>query len=64
MPIALAAVPRRQSTDRFDERQPGAYRPLGIVLMRLWITEIDEHAISHVLGDEAVKPAHGLGDAF
>ena len=29
--------PRRQLTDRLDHRQPGAHRPLRIVLMRLWV---------------------------
>jgi hypothetical protein len=27
----------RQLTDRIDHRQPGAHRPLGIVLMRSWV---------------------------
>ena len=52
-----------QSADRIDKRQPGSDRPLGIVLVRLRVAEVDEHAVAHVLGDEAVEAGHGLGDA-
>ena len=52
---------RRQSADRLDHRQPGAHRPLGIVLMRLRIAEIDQHPVAHVLGDKAVEAADRLG---
>ena len=55
-------LPRRQSADRLDHRQPGADRPLGIVLMRLRIAEIDQHPVAHVLGDKAVEAADRLGD--
>ena len=55
-------LPRRQSADRLDHRQPGAHRPLGIVLMRLRIAEIDQHPVAHVFGDEAVEAADRLGD--
>jgi hypothetical protein len=34
--------------DRVDYRQPGPGRPLGVVLMRLGIAEINEHAIAHI----------------
>ena len=47
---------------RLDDRQPGAHRPLGIVLMRLRIAEIDQHSIAHVLGDKAVEAADRIGD--
>ena len=53
---------RRQSADRLDHRQPGAHRPLGIVLMRLRIAEIDQHPVAHVFGDKAVEAADRLGD--
>ena len=42
----------------FDQRQPRAHRPLGIVLMGLRIAEIGEHAVAHIFGDETT----GLGD--
>ena len=54
---------RRQSADRLDHRQPGAHRPLGIVLMRLRIAEIDQHPVAHVLGDKAVEAADRLATA-
>ena len=53
-----------QRTDRRDQLQPRPHRPLGIVLVRLRIAEIDEHAVAHVLRDEAAEALHGLGDAF
>ena len=56
------SLSRRQSADRLDDRQPGAHRPLGIVLMRLRIAEIDQHAVAHVFGDKAVEAADRLGD--
>ena len=46
------------------ERQPGPHRALGVVLMGLRIAEIDEHAVAHVLRDEAAEALHGLGDAL
>ena len=51
-------------SNRFDERQSGPHRPLGIILMCLGIAEIDEHAIAHVPCDEPAKPADRLCDAF
>ena len=48
---------------RLDERKAGAHRPLGIVLVRLRVAEIDQHAVAHVLGDKAVEAADRLGDA-
>src|SRR5215472_2486180 len=53
----------RQAADRFDHRKRGAHRLLGIVLMRLRISQIDQHAVAHVFGDEAVKAADRLGDS-
>jgi len=53
---------RRQPADRFDHREAGVHRPLGIVLMRLRISEINQHAVAHVFGDKAVKAADRLGD--
>src|SRR5262245_34083244 len=44
--------------------QPCLDRPLRVILMRLGIAEIDEYAVSQVLGDEPVKSPHGVGDAF
>jgi hypothetical protein len=47
-----------QRSDRFDKRQGAAHSPLGIVFMGLGIAEVGEHAVTHVLGDEATA----LGD--
>ena len=37
-----------------DHRQPGAHRPLGLVLVRLRPAEVGEHPVAHVLGDVAL----------
>jgi hypothetical protein len=52
----------RQLADRRDHRQPGAHRPLGIVLMRLRIAEIDQHTVAHVFGDKAVETTDRIDD--
>ena len=52
-----------EPADRVDDREPAAGRALGIVLMRLGIAEINEHAIAHVLGDKTAKAADGVGNA-
>jgi hypothetical protein len=44
---------------RLDEREPGAHRALGIVLVGPRIAEIGEHAVAHVLRD---KPAGAFDD--
>ena len=56
--------PRRlKPADRLDDREPGAYRTLGIIFVRLGIAEINEHAVAHVFRDKAGKAAHRIGDA-
>jgi len=52
-----------EPADRVDNRKPGASRALGVVLMRLGIAEINQHAVAHILGDKPTKAADGLGDA-
>jgi hypothetical protein len=54
-------LPRRQLADRLDHRKPSAHRPLGIVLMRLRIAEIDQHSVAHILGDKPVEAADRVG---
>ena len=56
------SLSRRQSADRLDEREAGAHRPLGVVLVRLRVAEIDQHPVAHVLGDKAVEAGDRLGD--
>jgi hypothetical protein len=51
-----------EATDRVDGPQPGPNRPLGIVLMRSRVTEIDQHAVAHVFRDKAIEPGDHLGD--
>ena len=46
---------RRESGHRLDDREPGAHRPLGVVLMRLRPAEIGQHAVAHELGDVALE---------
>ena len=51
-----------EATDRVDDTQPRPDRPLGIVLMRSRVAEIDENAVAHVLGDKAIEPGDDFGD--
>ena len=44
-----------QRTHRCDQLQPRPHRPLGVVLMRLRIAEVDEHAVAHVLRHEPAE---------
>lgn len=66
---------RLQIRHGLDEREAGAHGLLGIVLMRLRITEIGEHAVAHIsrhdsliavdyLGDAVVKERHQLAHVF
>jgi len=45
-----------------DHAQPGPDRALRIILMRLRVAEINQHAVAHVFGDKAVKPCDGPRD--
>jgi hypothetical protein len=49
--------------DRINESQAGPYRLLGVVLMRLWVAEVHQHPIAHVLGDKAVEAGDRVSDA-
>ena len=48
---------------RRHEREPGADRPLGVVLVRPRVAEVGQHAVAHVLGDEAALPLDRRRDA-
>jgi len=49
-----------EAADGVDSAQPRPYRPLGVVLMRLRVAEINQNAVAHIPGDEAT----GSGDDF
>ena len=51
-----ASTPAERPTASIT-RQPGADRPLGIILVGLRVAEIDQHPVAHVLGDKAVEAA-------
>ena len=51
-----------EATDGVDHAQPRPDRPLGIVLMRPRVAEIDQDAVAHVLRDKAVEPPDDFGD--
>ena len=42
---------------RRNQLQARPHRPLGVILMRLRIAEVDEDAVAHVLRDEAAEAA-------
>ena len=54
---------RFQRADGIDQGQSGPDRPLGVVLMRLRIAEIDQNPVAHVFGDKAVEAGDRVGDA-
>ena len=47
-----------------DEFQPDPHRALGVVLMRLRIAEIDEHAVAHISRHKPGIAADHVGNAF
>ena len=54
-PFGCSEVP-----DRLDLSQARAYCSLGIILLSVRISEIDQHTVAHVSGDEAVVLADRL----
>ncbi len=59
----LQRVGGGNAAHRLDHREAGAHRPLGIVFVGARIAEINQHAVAHVFGDEAVEAAHRFSDA-
>ena len=51
-----------QLRHRGDQGQTGADRPLGIVFMGSGISEIGQHPVAHVFGNEPVIPCDDVGD--
>ncbi len=51
-----------EASDTVDDAQPRPDRPLGIILMRSRVTEINQHPIAHILGDKPGEAADRLGD--
>jgi hypothetical protein len=49
--------------DSVHKGKPSPNRPLGVVFMCCGIAEVHEHPIAHVLGDEGIEAANGLGNA-
>ena len=35
--------------------QTGTNRPLGVILMRLRVTEVGQYSVAHILGDKAIE---------
>jgi hypothetical protein len=52
---------RVQTGNRFEDRKPGMDRTDRIILMRLWVAEISEHTVAHVLGEIPTKANDALG---
>ena len=55
---------RLQRRHRCNQFQACSYRPLGIVLMGLWIAKISQHTVAQILRDEPAEAAHDPGGAF
>ena len=54
---------RLEIAHRRHELEPGADRPLGIVLLRPRVAEVGQDPVAHVLGDEAAEAFDPRGDA-
>jgi hypothetical protein len=54
---------RLQPCERIYDREPGPYRPLGLVLVRPRPAEVGQHAIAHVFGDVPIPALDHLGAA-
>jgi hypothetical protein len=50
-----------QLPDRRHYPEASAHRPLGVILMRPGIAEVDEQAVAEILGDMAVEALDDLG---
>jgi hypothetical protein len=51
---------RVEPSDRGDGIEAGAHGPLGIIFVGARKAEINQHAVAHVFGDEAVEAANRL----
>jgi hypothetical protein len=51
-----------EATNSVDGAQPRPDCPLGVVLMRFRVAEINQHAVAHVPRDEAMEPGDDFGD--
>jgi hypothetical protein len=51
-----------RAVDGVDDNEACADRPLGIVLMRLWVAEMEPHTVANDLCDVAVKALCDVGD--
>ena len=51
-----------EAADRIDRAQPGPDRPFSIILMCSREAKIDQYAVAHVPGDEAIEPGDDFGD--
>ena len=64
---ADAALQRRlggERSHRGDEFERRPYRALGVIFVRLRISEIDERTVAHVLGDEPAEALDALRNAL
>src|SRR5262245_10693409 len=53
-----------ERSNRVDQGEAGTNSSLGVILMRLRITEVDENAVAHVFCHEPAEAADGLGNTL
>src|SRR5262249_16957391 len=51
-----------EATDSVDGAQSRPHRPLGVVLMRLWVAEKNQNTVAHISRDEAIEPGDDVRD--
>src|SRR5206468_12667652 len=57
----LACETGMELSERFYNLKAGAYRPLGIIVMGLWIAKVDDDFLTAILGDMALKMLDDAG---
>jgi hypothetical protein len=53
-----------QSSDRSDKLQPATNSPLGVILVSLRVTKVDQDPVAHVFRNETAEALHRLCNAL
>jgi hypothetical protein len=64
VPYLLLAEYVRIAPTRCDIEQKFERIALGVILVCLWIADVNEDAVAHVFGHEPTEVAHRLSNAF
>jgi len=59
--LASEAIVQRR--DCVDNRESGAHSALGVVLVRLWVAEVNDQSVAEILGNMAAQAHDSLAGA-